>query len=1212
MNTSKNNIKHITYIILSLITAISMVLALAPLAKAEGGVAAAFSDGKYRGVGSAANISMKFGVFSSGDDWKYDPNNPDAHSPAWQDFVKTVKVNRNPSEPGDYYNGKAYNTQRWLKEDATGFEEAKCQRSSYIWINYDAASSSPGRININLDTPNNTLSPLNGSPEKIMALLTTSTANTLNPDKKSTRKIADIARQAANEPVMVNGELQKLKVLCSYQIAPNIETDEPVYECKPGDPNCERKDICIEGTGDPNCPPAFRDPPSNRCTSDWKTGNAIDFQKAITEVSRRVGFEDIIRGSLQVLGNIAAPIGEATALFLSGDLIESSKKIEDINIDTYKYRCIDRYITWYKAAPANYRTEFEFAKIKDSGTGDEYDSIAQFKQREYIKAGNKKSGSNVAPIVEMDTNSPVAQMWWKAMQVAELYSTVSTSAKKWTDVDDNGRPRMTDFGKIWMQDYNLRGDHTMRAFFNKTIEIKDAAERDKTAENKKFSQGRNIPATKQAILAMGGVLNIKELEQYKIVRITQHYHEIQVGKCRNRKMVKLDAGLIRDKERCNPDISRKITLQPRDYKKEAPNLGRLNAMQLSADQAKIMAAKVNNAGRNPMSVSPLDSATGVATALKNNSVEGLGKCFRDTPRRVSFMLESSGNDIKKVPLKWMNDSTIRNVANIATLARNIGSIPEYALIPCQQALEAFNPAFDPAIEKLSDEAELQSLIQEKLDNRWGSKQSQQIVTLNIIPKDEAPVVQKASFIPQVSAWWQILSVNCNKSGFFSEVVKNNATVISNSFQDINGESHLTPVGDTFHGVARTDVTTVDYNNPSTNYVPRNYKFAKQGLNPADSYYVGFYDKECPFECTSRNSKVFGASENNDAINNVDNDDKGGAQMLMNQRAPYNSKVSPEDVYSSQLFNIFRDNVWKNVRINVWYPTNSAGSTVDQTEQSIENIKNAVRGQSSPDMIYNELLKNPAQFAARHNDGGGSLGILYDKSAPISTTITRYKYGTPSNFDMYRTRAIPGAFGSTQNLSKEQTSYVDIFLPNGASGKDIVKGSQVSSIETQKSLSLDLPRFTNSDGSKSIPANGVGNETAHIFKGLVNGLSVRSSWASDKGLPQVYNFKWEYHTPSVFVSASHAGFNRDATNENLEQANVRHAYNKGATMTILEGKCQAMFNSLTGLDTIALFNQYTGTGSANKLDNNENGTLSGRGDINDRENLLINSVRDTGE
>ena len=1229
MNTNKNNIKHITYIILSIITAISMVLALAPLAKAEaGGVSAAYGAGKYRGVGSAANISMKFGVFSSGDDWKYDPNNPEAHSPAWQDFVKTVYVNRNPSAPGDYYNGRSHNTQTWLKDELPDFDEAKCQRSSYIWINYDAASSSPGRYKINFDTDNNTLMPFNNNTEMITAMLATATANTLNPDKKSTRKIADIARQAATSPAVANKAQQELKVLCSYQIAPKAEEEpDPVYECEPGDPNCEPTK-CVEGTNDPNCPPPVDRPDPRTCNANWQTGTAIDFQKAITEISERVGFEDIIRGSLQVLGNVAEPLGRAFALIKTKKFKEAEKAIEDINFDMYQYRCIDRYMTWYKAAPANYRTELEFANIKEPETGIEYNSIAQFKQKQYMNAGNKTIGGKTAPIVDMDTNSPVAQMWWKAMQVAELYSSVSTSANKWTDVDGKTLPRMTDFGKIWMQDYNLRGDHTMRAFFNKTIEIKDAAERDKIAEKGKFSQGINIPASKQAILAMGGVLNIKELEQYKVVRITQHYYELQVGKCRNEKTkIKpyVDAGLVRTWKRCNPTKAKeKFTLSSYDYKKEKPKIEKpLSAMQLSADQTRIMAAKLDNIRKNPTSVTPLDSVTGVATSLKNNSIEGLGKCFRDAPRRVSFMLESTGKDITNLPTKWMNDSIIKNIATIATLAKNIGSIPEYALIPCQQALEAFNPSFDPAIEKLANEAELQALIQEKLENdttiyipwiyyREGSVQSNRVVTLDIIPKNEAPVVQKATFIPQVSAWWQILSVNCNKSGFFSEVVKNNATVISNSFQDITGESHLTPVGDTFHGVARTDVTTVDYNDLSTNYVPRNYKFAKQGTNPSDSYYVGFYDKECPFECTSRNSSLFGANEKNDAINNVDNGDKGGAQMLINQRTPHDSKVNPEDVYSSQLFNIFRDNIWKNVRVNVWYPTNSAGSTADQAESVIENIKNAVEGQSSPRMLYDELLKNPAQFAVKHHGGGGSLGILYDGSTPISTTITRYRYGTPSNFDMYRTRAIPNAFGNVQNLSKEPKSYVDIFLPNGASGDSIIKGNYVSSIDTQKSLSLDLPRFANSDGSKTIPTNGVGNETAHIFKGLVNGLSVRSSWASEKGLPQVYNFKWEYHTPSVFVSASHAGFRRDTTSENLPQANVSHAYNKGATMTILEGKCQAMFNSLTGLDTVSLFNRYTGSGSENKLDNNENGTISGRGDMNDRENLLINSVRDTGE
>lgn len=157
----------------------------------------------------------------------------------------------------------------------------------------------------------------------------------------------------------------------------------------------------------------------------------------------------------------------------------------------------------------------------------------------------------------------------------------------------------------------------------------------------------------------------------------------------------------------------------------------------------------------------------------------------------------------------------------------------------------------------------------------------------------------------MTGFWQIISVHCNKAEWDNLVTAmgTDMTIQSSNPDTTNG---------TFSAVAYSKVyKTIPSRLPFGDTTNTNAAQARTGS-------LGFYDKECPFDCTP-NSSGTSATANNGANTNTGNNktvttgtiDKYGATS---------------DTHTGNKFEYFRDNIAKTIKLDVWYPKNANGVT----------------------------------------------------------------------------------------------------------------------------------------------------------------------------------------------------------------------------------------------------------------------------------------------
>lgn len=292
-------------------------------------------------------------------------------------------------------------------------------------------------------------------------------------------------------------------------------------------------------------------------------------------------------------------------------------------------------------------------------------------------------------------------------------------------------------------------------------------------------------------------------------------------------------------------------------------------------------------------------------------------------------------------------------------------------------------------------------------------------------------------------------------------------------------------------------------------VPANVDFGRVGT---ESGKVDFYDKECPFDCVADpdtdNAKKNGADNNITSTYGKDSD----ATKVNNL---YGAKSGETN---GNVFTFFRDNEPKNIDVDLWYPV----------------------------------------------DGGNGV-VSYNGDKAKTTTITRWKDGTPS---------LTGKEGGKFSMNAiDGNTKVALFSNN-------------DKVKNQKNWNQATDSTT----------------TAEILKGQYNNFDVSATWASDKDKPQVLNFKWEY-APDVSTRVPSKGLGFTA---------VDHGRKIGTMETVsrqIEGKCYANFGTDKSNDTTTLFQKYTGTGTTNKL---ETGPVNDNTSKDYSTNLLLQFVRATTE
>ena len=197
-------------------------------------------------------------------------------------------------------------------------------------------------------------------------------------------------------------------------------------------------------------------------------------------------------------------------------------------------------------------------------------------------------------------------------------------------------------------------------------------------------------------------------------------------------------------------------------------------------------------------------------------------------------------------------------------------------------------------------------------------------------KDKHPEMNKRTVVPpetqyrtpQTSGFWQIISAHCNKPGWnklMGEVPGKTVQVTPDSSGKISGVAYSQKYS--------TVPATADFGD--TGNAP--------GTAKHDSGTVGFYDKECPFDCTS-NPTTPQAAKN------------GANKNIVNKKPAKDGTVdkygAKSGKHNNNYYEFFRDNNPNGIDVDLWYPRNVNG-------------------------------------------------VSYDGADALSTTVTRWEKGTPS-------------------------------------------------------------------------------------------------------------------------------------------------------------------------------------------------------------------------
>lgn len=186
-------------------------------------------------------------------------------------------------------------------------------------------------------------------------------------------------------------------------------------------------------------------------------------------------------------------------------------------------------------------------------------------------------------------------------------------------------------------------------------------------------------------------------------------------------------------------------------------------------------------------------------------------------------------------------------------------------------------------------------------------------------------VMKNTQTPENTGFFQMISVHCNKEQFEALVNATGATVTSQGDPE-RGISAVAQSKKYDKKPAKTDFGDKTNGNAAA----------------AASGTMGFYDKECPFDCKSDSSGQ-GASSGNGANTNIQNGNAGADGKSGTVSGLYGAKSSE---VNGNRFQFFRDNQDKKIDLDVWYP------------------------------VSNDTVK-------------------YDGKQAVTTTVTRWSDGTPS-------------------------------------------------------------------------------------------------------------------------------------------------------------------------------------------------------------------------
>lgn len=283
-----------------------------------------------------------------------------------------------------------------------------------------------------------------------------------------------------------------------------------------------------------------------------------------------------------------------------------------------------------------------------------------------------------------------------------------------------------------------------------------------------------------------------------------------------------------------------------------------------------------------------------------------------------------------------------------------------------------------------------------------------------------------------TGFWQMLSVHCNAEQFNALT---NATSGSKVVQQ---------------GSVRDAIASVVYSKTYSQQ-PKQLDFGDKNNKTAAksaSANLGFYDKECPFNCTPSSSTSDGASNENNAVDNVNTNGPADSADPQNWGA-YSKEVN------GNVFEYFRDNDPEDIRVNVWYPQES-GVSYDGSAAKSTTITRWAEG--TPGVVDS----NGGVFTMKSADGTELFTDDNDSAAaqknwstdPYSTTTSTQLEGQHNNFTVQATWASDANKPQQLNVKYEYAPMVNTTFP--ATGIGFKKGSDGSVQTLGKTATVAMP------------------------------------------------------------------------------------------------------------------------------------------------------------
>lgn len=320
-----------------------------------------------------------------------------------------------------------------------------------------------------------------------------------------------------------------------------------------------------------------------------------------------------------------------------------------------------------------------------------------------------------------------------------------------------------------------------------------------------------------------------------------------------------------------------------------------------------------------------------------------------------------------------------------------------------------------------------------------------------------------------TGFWQIISAHCNELGF--QQLK---AAMGNSLEKLdagNSGNAISGLYKTQKYDSRPAVLPLGHNHTSLNSAQR------------ETAKLGFYDKECPYQCTAHesfeestisNDAKFNTSKSDGFFNGKDKpvNANGYFGSILNDKSKHHSG-NVDEIFSNSKktegnrFEFFRDNEFNNFRVNTWFPI-PTDSIIYEGEQAKSTMV-TLNPNGTPEvgkefnMKYIDVARNTGKMDAYGNIDGLPADQWWEIGGPPAPSDTRVGL-----------------------LNKDSSS----------SGSLFVKENAKFGTNALVTKNFDTSERYNSPYQSVIP-------------GTVNYFSVKSSWASEVNKPQSVSFNWEY-------------------------------------------------------------------------------------------------------